>query len=314
MQNFPISADKSPNTVLEVITRLRVRDAMARKIHTARKTDTMRKIQLIMKANKISGVPITEEGRLVGMVSVDDILSAFDQGYIGEAADEHMTRKLVVLEDDMPLSFAISYFNKYPYHRFPVIDRERRLVGVISSRDVLTSLIRELDKEIQDLESRLEDESSRNESFIHREYIVKKFDFENAGHASYEIKKLLKEKMMPPKIVRRASVACYELEINVAIHSVGGRILFDLDDRQISITALDDGPGIEDVNQVLQEGYSTANEWIRTLGFGAGMGLPNTRRVSDDFDIRSKVGAGTLVRSVIRLDAPETAPEEGRKP
>ena len=117
----------------------------------------------------------------------------------------------------------------------------------------------------------------------------------------FELKKMLKEKNVPQKIIRRASVASYELEINLVIHSDGGRIMFTIDGGKIVIETKDDGPGIPDVSRVLEEGYSTANEWIRSLGFGAGMGLANTKRVSDLFDINSEFGKGTYVKSVISL-------------
>ena len=112
----------------------------------------------------------------------------------------------------------------------------------------------------------------------------------------------LQEKGVSQKTIRRASVASYELEINIAIHSNGGRLIFNIDEEKITIIAKDDGPGMPDVEMALKEGFSTANDWIRSLGFGAGMGLPNTRRFSDEFDIKSVMGKGTIVKSIIFLN------------
>jgi anti-sigma regulatory factor (Ser/Thr protein kinase) len=100
-------------------------------------------------------------------------------------------------------------------------------------------------------------------------------------------------------LIRRIAIACYELEINQVVHSDGGIIRCSIMPDKVTITAIDTGPGIEDVNQALREGYSTANDYIRSLGFGAGMGLANTQRVSDDFSINSALGKGTTVRSVV---------------
>ena len=130
-----------------------------------------------------------------------------------------------------------------------------------------------------------------------------------AGRLSTETKKLLKERNLPPKTIRRVAVATYELEMNQVVHSVGGtvRVAFDPTAGQVEIVATDRGPGIENVDEALNEGYSTANEWVRSLGFGAGMGLPNTRRVSDTFDISSSPD-GTTVR--VTISTPQEEPHE----
>ncbi len=299
---FPISTEKSPNIIMEVILRLKIKDAMVTKVITAGRDASMRDIQKLMKKNAISGVPIIDHDRLIGMVSVNDIIHALDKGHIEEPVHDHMTKSLVVLEDDMPLSFAVSYFDKYSYRRFPVIDKNRKFVGMLSSRDVLSVMLQQLNLEIKELEDKIVSERVELPNQIMRDFFIKKFDFENAGKASFELKKVLKEKNVHAAVIRRASVASYELELNIAIHSDGGRIVFLLDDEKIEIIANDTGPGIDDVEKVTEEGYSTANEWIRSLGFGAGMGIPNTKRVSDEFEITSEIGKGTSVKSVIYLE------------
>lgn len=288
---------------MEIILRLKVKDAMVGNVFAAKKTDTLREIQLLMKENEISGVPVLDENRLVGMISVNDIINALDGNYIHEKAAKHMIRNLIVLEDDMPLTFAVSYFNKYTYRRFPVINKEKVFVGILSTKDVLAAMLFEMNKEINALESRLTSVRADMQNQIVQEFSIKRFDFENAGTASFQLKKLLKEKNVDRKILRRASVAAYELEINVAIHTFGGTITFILDHDRIRIIAKDNGPGIVNVDEVCEEGFSTANEWIRSLGFGAGMGLPNTKRVSDNFTITSQMGVGTTVTSEILLEA-----------
>ena len=136
-----------------------------------------------------------------------------------------------------------------------------------------------------------------------------RYDFENAGKASTEIKKALKQRNIDRKIIRRIAVASYELEINQVVHSLGGRMTFKINPDSVMIEAADRGPGIENLEEALTEGYSTANDWIRSLGFGAGMGLPNIKRVSDEFNIESIPGKGTTVKTLIY-----THPEDPQVP
>ncbi len=305
MSTLPISTDDSPTFLTELIFRLKVKDAMTREVITARRTDPLRDLQLLMREHQISGIPIVEGPRLLGIVSMDDVIRALDEGRIDEPAGDHMSRQVIVLEDDMPLSFGISSMDKYRFGRFPVLSKEKQLVGIITSRDILVALLVEFNREAERLEddipSRPTDDSYR------REYRVRKYDFELAGKPTSDIKKRLKEAGLHPKLIRRVAVASYELEMNQVVHSEGGTIAVRLNPQQVEIIAIDNGPGIPDVEQALEEGYSTATEWVRSLGFGAGMGLPNARRVSDDFEI-STGSHGTSVRC--RFALPEQQPEE----
>ena len=135
------------------------------------------------------------------------------------------------------------------------------------------------------------------------EFTTVRYDFELAGHASTGIKKALKQRNFDPKIIRRVAIASYELEINQVVHSHGGTIGCSIHPDKVIITAADNGPGIPDISLVLQEGFSTADEYIRSLGFGAGMGIPNTKRVSDEFTIESTPDVGTTVRSVVYINS-----------
>jgi CBS domain-containing protein len=273
---------------------------MATAVITANKNHTMRHIQAIMRENRITGVPIVEGLKLVGIVSIDDIVVALDKGFINCPVEERMSRNVIVLQDDMPVSFAISYLNKYRYGRFPVLNKKQELVGILSSTDVIRSLLVEMNREILRLEKLHKKESGGTLSpFMNMEFNVPRYDFEIAGRASTEIKKALKQRSIDPKIIRRVAIASYELEINVVAHSLGGSIHCAIQPDKVIIIAEDTGPGIADVNQALQEGWSTATEYVRSLGFGAGMGLANTKRVSDEFTINSALGSGTTVRSVI---------------
>jgi anti-sigma regulatory factor (Ser/Thr protein kinase) len=113
---------------------------------------------------------------------------------------------------------------------------------------------------------------------------------------------VLQEKKFATKVIRRIAVAAYELEINLCVHSDGGVLSWQVSSGRAEVIARDAGPGIEDVEWACRDGTSTANEWIRSLGFGAGMGLVNVRRVSDEFEITSKKGSGTTVKAVIYIE------------
>jgi CBS domain-containing protein len=304
-EDIPISTVDSPSVVLELIYQLKIKDVMNSAVITAKKNDTMRHIQAVMRENYITGIPIIEDLRLVGIVSVDDIVTALDKGFIDCPAAERMTTNVIVLEDDMPLSFAISYLNKYRYGRFPVLNKKRELVGILTSKDVIRTLLVEMNREVLRLEKMHQKESGTPDNYSEMEFATVRYDFELAGRASTEIKKALKKRSIDPKIIRRVAIASYELEINQVVHSQGGTISCSIQPDKVVIVAADTGPGIADVNMALQEGWSTANEWIRSLGFGAGMGLANTKRVSDEFFIESTAGTGTTVRSVVFINSPK---------
>ena len=140
-----------------------------------------------------------------------------------------------------------------------------------------------------------------------RQFVVVRNDLQNAGKAANEIKKMMKDAGLDNKVVRRVAVAAYELEINICIHSHGGILTFILADDTITVKAADRGPGIPDIEWACRDGTSTANDWIRSMGFGAGMGLSNSKRVSDVFDIQSEVGKFTRVTCTFKLGAAPAA-------
>lgn len=119
--------------------------------------------------------------------------------------------------------------------------------------------------------------------------------FTSAGHASLETKKILRRIGIDPQTIRRVAIAMYEGEINMVIHANGGEVNIEIFEEKIVIVLKDRGPGIANIELAMQEGFSTAPESIRNLGFGAGMGLPNMKRYSDDMKIETKLGVGTTI-------------------
>ncbi len=127
------------------------------------------------------------------------------------------------------------------------------------------------------------------------EYEIEGGDFGKAGMASSEVKKILKQLNLDPGVIKRIAVAMYEAEVNVVAHAYKGRMTVEINGEKVYLRIEDEGPGIEDIEQAMQEGYSTATEEVRQMGFGAGMGLPNMKRNVDDLKVKSIVGQGTTV-------------------
>ncbi len=138
---------------------------------------------------------------------------------------------------------------------------------------------------------------------IVREYTIPKNDFVVAGEASSGMRKMLNQMGVAPAVVKRASIAMYEAEINAVIHGHGGHATVEIYPEKVSICIKDEGPGIADVALAMQEGYSTAPDSIREMGFGAGMGLSNIKKQSDHFSIVSEPGVGTEVFIVVYFNA-----------
>ncbi len=135
--------------------------------------------------------------------------------------------------------------------------------------------------------------------FLNFHYDVDGENFVSAGQASVELKKVLRRLGFPPETIRRLSIAMYEGEINMVIHAGGGAADVDIYEDKIVIRLIDHGPGIADIDLAMQEGYSTATDSVRSLGFGAGMGLPNMKRYTDEMRIDSTVGEGTTITMTV---------------
>ena len=127
------------------------------------------------------------------------------------------------------------------------------------------------------------------------QYIISDEDFTRAGEASGDVKSKLKMMGVNPEVIRKVSIAMYEGEINMVIHANGGVIDVIITTKDITMILKDKGPGIKDVDLAMQAGYSTASENVRALGFGAGMGLPNMKKYSDEMNIETELGVGTTV-------------------
>ncbi len=137
------------------------------------------------------------------------------------------------------------------------------------------------------------------DEFVHLSYEIDGENFTSAGEASTKVKRSLRQMGFSPETIRKVSVAMYEGEINMVIHANGGTATVDVYEDKIVIVLADEGPGISDIDLAMQAGYSTAPDNIRSLGFGAGMGLPNMKKYTDEMNIETEIGRGTTVTMTV---------------
>jgi CBS domain-containing protein/anti-sigma regulatory factor (Ser/Thr protein kinase) len=305
-------------TVAQVLVyELRVRDAMTHPPVTAGPGDTLRTIQHLMKTHRISGVPIAENGVLVGVVSLEDIINALDQGHINDPAQRWMTKDLVTLRDHFSLVRAVAEFDRHGFGRFPILNSAGELVGIITQGDVTACLMHHLEKRAEEATAREaallagQTRDVKGTKSVDVRARVKAGDFDKAGKVSQRMRQILRARGVDPDIQRRAAIVAYEAEMNMIIHSIGGDLSVAISPGKVVIEAVDRGPGIENVDLAMQEGWSTAGPLARELGFGAGMGLPNIKKCSDKFEIHSEMSVGTRLHSEVLLSQAAPPPKPG---
>jgi CBS domain-containing protein/anti-sigma regulatory factor (Ser/Thr protein kinase) len=293
----------------ELVYELRVRDAMTTRVITVTPQTTIAEFREVLRANRISGTPVVEGGRMVGIISIEDLIKALAAGELGATVGEKMTPRPVTLYDDEPLVHAVGKFASLGYGRFPVINRQGDLVGILVQGDIVRALLHQLEVEYHEEEirryraSHIFEDILADQVTLRFRYQVPGGDFERAGDASSRLKKTLSRLGIHPRIVRRVAIAAYEAEMNIVIYTDGGELIAEVDPEKVYLQAVDDGPGIPDIQKAMEPGFSTAPEWVREMGFGAGMGLPNIQNCADEMRLESTVGVGTRLEVVIYLDS-----------
>ncbi|HUI66889.1 MAG TPA: CBS domain-containing protein [Nitrospirota bacterium] len=289
----------------EMVYEITVGEVMAPKMVSVGPDQTMSEFRLILRDNRISGTPVVENGKLVGMVSIEDLINALYDNAINDPVRERMKTKVECLYNDELLVHCIAKFSKYGYRRYPVMNRENELVGIITKGSIVEGLLRKLEIEYEQHETKVsltrqrptmrkffEDVSADEISFAFK-YRVAGQTLKDAGKAASELKNALKKLGVCPPLLRRIGVATYEAEINLASYTKGGEIRAQVEKWGITVEVTDNGPGIPDIALAMKPGYSTAPDWVRELGFGAGMGLVNMKKCSDEMDLKSSVPEGT---------------------
>jgi CBS domain-containing protein/anti-sigma regulatory factor (Ser/Thr protein kinase) len=300
---------KEVTRVQELIYEMRVEQVMIKNVITVSPDDPMSKLRLLLRDNRISGVPVTREDRLVGLVSIEDFITCLAEGKLDSPVKTRMTTDVKTVYNTDPLVHAVSEFDRWGYGRFPVVDRKTgKLVGIITKGDIVRGLLKKMEIDYHQVEThRYQAGPVLKDIFDHRTTLifrhqVRGHDFDQAGEASSRLKKQLQRVGLVPEAVRRITIAAYEAEMNIVIYTDGGELVTRVSPHKVVVEAVDHGPGIRDIEQALQPGFSTAPDWVRELGFGAGMGLTNIRNCSDEMELHSTVGEGTRLRFTVKID------------
>jgi CBS domain-containing protein/anti-sigma regulatory factor (Ser/Thr protein kinase) len=290
----------------EMVYELRVGEVMAPKMVSVNPDQTMAEFRTILRDNRLSGTPVVENGKLVGMVSIEDLINALTDNSVNAPIRERMKTKVECLYDDELLVHCIAKFSKFGYRRYPVLNRANELIGIITKGSIVEGLLKKLEVEYEQHESKVaavtlqrpamqkffQDVTADEITFTFR-YFVTGQSLKDAGKAASELKNALKKLGVCPPLLRRIGVATYEAEINLASYTRGGEIRARVEKWGVTVEAIDTGPGIPDVEKAMQPGFSTAPDWVREFGFGAGMGLPNMKKCADEMELKSSVPEGT---------------------
>lgn len=307
------------NRVEELAYELKVQDVMSLNLHTVTPDLPLADVLEILRVNRISGVPVLQDGELVGIVSLEDIVRAMQNNQLSAPVSQYMTRQILSIAGYDPIIKALQEFSESRLGRLPVIDENKKLVGMITKGDITRGILLALQRDYKEEEVRryrashlFEDIISDRTTLVLR-YHIKANDFVNGGKASSYIKRALLRLGADPQIARRCGIAIYEAEMNLIIHTTHGGILkLEIEPHRITMSTTDDGPGIADINRVMQAGYTTASERVRELGFGAGMGLLNIKRCVDKLEIESEVGKGTKL--TMHIDLPQDDTNQHKEP
>ena len=297
--------------VQELIYTTRVESVMASNVIAIDPSFTMSQVKDLMRDKRISGAPVVKENQVIGIVTISDVIRSMEEGKLDFLVTDLMTSDVRTISKDSMVTDVVNNLGRQGFSRLPVVDQDGTLVGIVTTGTLIRSLLMQMDKSFQRNEAEklytyrashiFQDISSDDTSLLLR-YFVNERDFDNAGKASSLIKRSLQRLMLLPQIVRRVGVAVYEAEMNLVIHTdIGGEITVEVRKDRVNVSTVDHGPGISDLKQVLQPGFSTAPEWIRDMGFGAGMGLANIRRVSDVMKLTSSPGQGTRLEIVFNF-------------
>jgi CBS domain-containing protein/anti-sigma regulatory factor (Ser/Thr protein kinase) len=320
----PTITDKQAQSITrveELAYELRVQEVMTGDLKALSPDMTMLEALEMFRSARISGAPVVQDGKLLGVISLEDLIRCLTIGDLEATVANYMSRSLITVRSTEPVINALQLFVDTRHGRLPVLDENDKPIGILTKGDITMGLLKALQRDYQAEELRryrashlFEDINSDRTSLILR-YTIKQGDFTQGGSASSCIKRALLRLGASPQIARRVGIAVYEAEMNLIIHTNnGGIIRVEIEPHQITIDAYDDGPGIKDVELAMRPGYSTATEAIRELGFGAGMGLVNIQRCVDNMQLESTWEKGTRLRMRIFLQKQESFTADKEKP
>ena len=308
----PTISDKTAESVTraeELAYELRIHEVMTQDVFSISPDMQMETALDIFQKERFSGAPVIQEGNLIGIISIEDLIRALREKNLTAAVRDYMSTELATVRKSDPVIEALKTFARTKYGRLPVLDESGQLVGIITKGDISNGLLDALQRDYHAEEliryraSHLfEDIISHRTSLILR-YDIRQGDFIHGGDASSHIKRALLRLGATPQLARRCGIAVYEAEMNLIIHTErGGTLRVEIEPHKITMEAYDDGPGIEDVELAMKPGYSTATNEVREMGFGAGMGLVNIKRCVDEMRLISNTARGTNLYMIMYLN------------
>jgi CBS domain-containing protein/anti-sigma regulatory factor (Ser/Thr protein kinase) len=315
----PEISDKRAETITkteELAYELRIHEVMTKDVHSLSPDIKMEEALEIFQKERFSGAPVEQDGELIGILSIEDLIHALRENHIDALVREYMTTQMTTVRKHDPVVEALKTFARTNYGRLPVLDENGKLAGIITKGDITNGLLKALQRNYQEEEliryraSHLfEDIVSGRTSLILR-YDIRKGDFIHGGNASSNIKRALLRLGASPQVARRCGIAVYEAEMNLIIHTNhGGTLRIEIEPHKITMEAYDDGPGIEDVEEAMRPGFSTATNEVREMGFGAGMGLVNIKRCVDEMRLISSKDRGTNLYMIMYLNDTDENPQ-----
>lgn len=299
--------------VEELAYDLKIGEVMSHDLRLVSPEMPMISVLELLRQHHISGAPVVDNGEMVGVISLEDLIRSMTVNELQAPIRKYMTANVITVNDFDPVVEALKVFTRSKVGRLPVVNNNKKLVGVLTKGDVTRGILDALQKAYKEEEVRryrashlFEDIISDRTTLVLR-YRIKPRDFTHGGNASGHIKRALLRLGANPQIARRCGIAIYEAEINLIIHTTnGGLIRVEIEPHRITMLTVDEGPGIPDVELAMQAGYSTATHEVRELGFGAGMGLANIKRCVDKMELVSTPGEGTRLEMTIFLPPEES--------
>lgn len=296
----------------DIFQDLNVSDIMTTNVVTLLPDRKVARAKEIMKIQQISGIPIVDKNKkMLGIITVQDIVNALEYDKIEEPLSSMMSSPVISVTPEELVSEVVEKFNTFKLHRFPVVDKKNKLVGIVTREDILHGIIEKFSliyvhdkKRSSMLNSQFSpitgDQLTADRAEFH--YRIDNADISSAGSGAALLQQFLKKQEVDSEVTRKVGIVAYEAETNVVIHSKGkGDIYCFIKDDRIIVRVIDTGIGIEDLDKAMTEGFTTADEIVRGHGFGAGMGIPNMKRFSDKLVILSEKKVGTQVEVVFFL-------------
>lgn len=258
------------------------------------------------KSSRLPGIAVMQE--FMNELRVIDLMKTFVHNSLDDTAAEKMSEDMIRIHPDEKALCALELIGGHGCSLLHVIDNDGLLVGSITEEDINKGILIALENYIggDDIRKyragRLFDDIISDSTSLTLRYKVAPKDFEIGGKASSTMKRMLERIGIDADLLKRITISAYEAEMNLIIHTnEGGEIRAEINPECIVLTAEDSGPGIEDVEEALRPGFSTAPDWVRSLGFGAGMGLCNIKRYSDEISLVSETGKGTVLTAAFKI-------------